>query len=92
MIQVIGNKVCQVCVFGMVPALFDRIEVGGVGGQPLEVEPCGMTRLKIGRRGSMYAPTIPNHDHLVAIMAMQLTEQPHRIDGVNILRQKLEIE
>lgn len=37
-------------------------------------------RLEIRNRLSLHAPAIPDHDRLVAIMAMQLSEQPHHID------------
>ena len=37
--DVVGNEVGQVAVLGLVPYVLDGIEVGGVGRQPLHLEP-----------------------------------------------------
>ena len=42
MINILGNEVGQIGIFGVVPALLDGIEFWGIGGKPFELEPIGM--------------------------------------------------
>ena len=58
--EIVGNKVGQVAVLGVIPALLDRIQFRGVRRQPLELEPIGMIFLEVGRRRTMHNPAIPH--------------------------------
>ena len=77
MIQIIRDKVGQVRPFGVIPTLFHWVQLGRVGWQRLKGKPSRMVFLKIRRRCTMHVPTVPYHDHVTPIMAMQQIEQPN---------------
>ena len=75
-IEIVGNKVGQIRPFGVIPTLFHGVQFGRVRRQRLECKPRRMVFLKIRRRRTMHIPTVPHHDHVASIMAMQQIEQP----------------
>ena len=58
----------------------------------LELEPVGVVFLEMCGRGSVHVPAIPNHDHLAAIMAVQLPKQPNHVFGGHVFRNELKIQ
>jgi hypothetical protein len=91
-IKIVRDEVRQVGVLRVVPALLDRVQFGSIRWQGLEREPVGMVFLEVRRRGAMHVPAIPDHDHVMAVMAVQETEEPHQVVRVDVFRQQMEIE
>ena len=91
MVKVGGNEVGQVVIFRVFPALLDRIQLWRVRRKPLEVKPIGMVLGEVGRRRSMHAVAIPNQDHSVPVMMMQLPQKPHEVVGLHVFPQQLEV-
>jgi hypothetical protein len=58
--EIVRDKVRQVIVFRVLPALLDRIQLRGVLRQPLEFEPVGMILFEVCRSGAMHRPAIPD--------------------------------
>ena len=89
-VEVVGNEVRQIIIFCVPPTLFDGIQFRGIRWKPLECEPVGMTLGK--KRGccSMHTIAIPNQDHAVRIMMMQLPQKPNEVVGVHIFPTQLE--
>lgn len=90
-VEVVGNKVGQVAILCMIPALLDGIQLRGIWRQPLELEPIGMTFIEVGRRRTMHNPAIPHQNHPSSAMFMQFLQKPNRMFGVDIFRCDLEI-
>lgn len=90
-VEVVGNKVGQVAILRVIPALLDGIQLWGIGRQPLELEPIGMIFIEVGRRGTMHSPAIPHQNHSPGAMFMQLLQKPNRIFGIDIFRRDLKI-
>jgi len=70
MFEIVGNKVGQVAVLGVIPALLDRIQFRGVLREPLELEPIGMIFFEVGHRRAMYRPAIPHQNYPPTAMFM----------------------
>ena len=85
-LKILGNEVWQVSVFGVIPALFRRVQFGTVGWQELEMEPTRMMLLEVGCRRPMHVPAIPDDDHRATVMMMQLPKQPDHLVGIDVFR------
>jgi len=70
MFEIVGNKVGQVAVLGVIPTLLDRIQFWGVLREPLELEPIGMIFLEVGSRRAVRHPAIPYQNHPPTTMFM----------------------
>jgi len=91
-IKVVGNKIGQVGVLRVVPALFNGIQFGTIRRQGLEREPSGMVVLEVCRRRLMHVPAIPYQNHVATIVAVHEPEQPDHVERVHVLRPELEVE
>ncbi len=58
--EIVRDKVRQVIVLRVLPALLDRIQLRRILRQPLEFEPVGMILFEMCRGGAMYRPAIPD--------------------------------
>lgn len=91
-VQIIGNKVGQIRPLGVIPTLLRRVQLRRVRWQRFKGKPCRMVFRKIRRRCTMHVPTVPYHDHVMPIMAMQQIEQPNQAGGINVLSLKMEVK
>lgn len=81
-VKVFWNEVSQIAVFGVRPNLLHRIEVWGVGRQGGEAERSRKPILEISSRGSMNAPSIPDHDQFPLQRSTQIDDES--LDGVRL--------
>ena len=79
LVDVVGKEVCQVAVLRLGPRVFDRIEFGRLGRQPLDGEPRTMLLWQSFRRGAMHRPAIAYRDDRTPQMTMHFPQEPNRV-------------
>jgi len=87
--HIIGNEVCEVAVFCMVPDLLGGIQLRRIGGKPLEREPFGMRGLEMLGRRAMNVEPVPHQDNLSAEVMAHLGEKPDHVLSLDIMLQQL---
>ena len=73
--DVVRHEVRQVGVLDVAPASFDRIEFGGVGRQPLELDAWNSQRLDPPSGRTMHAPAIKADDQRSAESLTQFLDE-----------------
>jgi len=89
-IDVVGNKVGQVRILRVVPALLNRVELRRVRRQGLERKPTRAALLEKRRGRLVDVPAIPDEHDVAAKMAVHPDEQPNHVVGVHVLRHHVE--
>jgi hypothetical protein len=77
---------------GQRPDAFVRVQFGGVGREPLEVQ-----ARELGTQGANEGPfvdraAVPQHDHGAPEVAQELPEEPAHLRGMEVLIVELEVE
>jgi hypothetical protein len=79
LVDVVGDVVGQGRVFGVAPESLDRIEVGCISGQPLDVEPRCAALMQATDGRPMDVEPIQNDDQRSLVNPMQLPQVPHHV-------------
>ena len=80
-VDVVGDEVGQGRVLGVTPQSLDRIQVGRISREPLDVEPGGTALLQLANRRPMDIEPIQHHDQRSLMDAMQLSQVAHHVAG-----------
>ena len=82
---VVGNEIGQVAVLGVVPDLFGRVEVWGVGGEPFDPDACTVAvQILAHDFGPMDVPTIQDEDEFTLKTASDPAEKVHNVRSSNV--------
>lgn len=91
-VKVFRNEVGQIAVFGVRPNLLHRIEVWGVGRQRRELERFRKPLLEVSSRGSVNAPSIPDHDQFPPQLSTQIDDEILDSVRLDVLGMDLEVD
>ncbi len=91
-VNVLGNIVGQVCVFASIPDLFNRVEIGGVGRQPFDIDPASKTFMQTFCSRAMNRPAVHDQDNAARQMLQKVRHEEFEIIGTDVVRLKVEIE
>jgi hypothetical protein len=91
-IQIRRNKVGQITILRMIPALLDWIEFGRVSWQLFELKPFRMVLLEVSGDRTMHIPSVPNKNCLPTDVPVHFGEKPGQVLRLGIVRKELEIE
>ena len=75
----VRNDVGQFGVFGVVPESFDRVQVRGLGQQPLEVEPGRMSFGELTGRAAIHVKAVSDDDDLAPDVLVQVSQEVEAI-------------
>jgi hypothetical protein len=89
---VVGDEVCQVRVLGVVPDLFVRVELGGVGGQPFDADSPTEAFLKPSSSRSMHGPAIHDQDNRSAEPLQQGGDKGFKIVRDDVVVEDVKVE
>lgn len=90
--SVVGDEVRQVRVLGVVPDLFVRVELRGVGGQPFDADSPTEAFLKPSSSRSMHGPAIHDQDHRSAEPLQQGGDKGFKIVRDDVVIEDVEVE
>jgi len=83
--QVFGKEVGQIAIFGLIPDMFDGVEIGGICRKPLKLEPIRMgTRHRTSGAG-MHVPTVPHQDGPTAQMTPEFPQKLQHLRRPDVL-------
>ena len=91
-LNVLGNMVGQVRVFASIPDLFNGIEIGGVGRQPLDIDPASKTFAQTFSSRAMNRPAIHDQDNAARQTLQKVCHKEFKIVGTDVFRLEIEIE
>jgi len=91
-VDVMGEIVGQVRVLGVVPYLFDGVELGGVGRQPFDRGPAGASFKQAADRGPMNIPSIENQHDLALQVTTEPPEKGQDVVGADVLIVDLKVK
>ena len=83
--QVVRDEVGQITIFGVVPNVFDWVEIRGIGRQPLEVEPIRMNVGDLTSGATMHIPAIPDQNGPPAQMTSKVPQKVDHVRRANVL-------
>jgi hypothetical protein len=84
-VQVSGNEVGQLAIFGMSPGMIDHIEVGGIGGSLLDMDPVAIEVVQEPCGFLMATEAVPNNQQWALEMAPQLLHKRKEVVPSEIL-------
>ncbi len=79
MVDVVGHEVGEGRVLGVTPKSLDRIQVGRISREPLDVEPCGAALVQLANRRPMDVEPIHYHDQRPPMQTVQPSQVPHHV-------------
>ena len=80
--RVIGDQVGTVAEFEVTPELFDRVEFGGVGREPLDGEPGEVLAELPHGVALVHGAVVPDDDDVAAEVLQQVAEEGGDAGGV----------
>lgn len=90
--DIIGNKVGQIAIFGMIPHHFHRVQVWGIGWQPLDLEPIRMGSLEQMNGLAMRAQPVQHDDKLVPQPPVQKGQEGDHLLGADVVLMDLKVQ
>jgi hypothetical protein len=73
--DIIGNEVGQIAILGVVPHHFHRVQVRGIGRQPLDLEPIRMSFLQQADALAMRVQPVQHDDELAPQLPVQQDQE-----------------
>ncbi|HEY2414572.1 MAG TPA: hypothetical protein VGI40_20160 [Pirellulaceae bacterium] len=86
--DVFGDDIRQGTIFGLIPNLFDRVEVGGIRRQPFHVKPRGAAVQQLSGSRAMSTQAIPHDNERAPQMLMHLAHEADDIFRAGVVIQE----
>ena len=84
-VDVIGDDIYQITVFGLVPYIFDRIKVRRIGGEPLDAKPWGTGLQQLADGGTMSRQAIAHEDDRTPQVDMDFSHKSYKVCGSGVV-------
>lgn len=91
-VDVVRDDVCQISVLGLVPRIFDRIEVRRIPWKPLDVKPMGAGCLQSTDGRAMGRQPIANENERATQVGMDLTQKPNKVRRSGVVVQEFIVQ
>jgi len=84
-VDVIGDDIYQITVFGLVPYIFDRIKVRRIRGEPLDAKPWGTGLQQLADGGTMSRQAVAYEDDRTPQVEMDFSHESYKVRGSGVV-------